>query len=54
MGWTTLGPWVTALVGPILTIFVLTVWRYTDNTYAEIHALDGKIEGLDRKFDAII
>ena len=41
-----------ALSGPILTICVLTVWRYTDNTHTEIRALDGKIEGLDRKFDA--
>lgn len=36
----TLQPWITALVGPILTLVVLMVWRFTDKTEAKIDALN--------------
>ena len=49
--------WGTALAGPVLMILVLAVWRYTDDTAAEIHWIDTELRRidtrLDTKFDAL-
>ena len=44
--------WLIALAAPVLTIAVLTVWRYTDNTESEFRAITEKVDRLDAKFDA--
>jgi len=43
---------VIAAVGPFLTIAALMVWRYTDDTAAELHRLDTEIKRVDAKLDA--
>ena len=40
-----------ALVGPVLMIGMLSLWRYTDNTEAEFRTITEKVDTLDTKFD---
>ena len=40
-----------ALVGPILMIVMLLLWRSTDNTEAEFRTITEKVDTLDTKFD---
>ena len=43
--------WLLALVGPVLMIGMLSLWRYTDNTEAEFRTITEKVDTLDTKFD---
>lgn len=45
-----LQPWITVLAGPILTLIVLSIWRYRDTTGERINVLDKKFE---TKFDTL-